>query len=153
MVRYALVLLFVLAGCASTTGGPGSSNGSPSASSPASSAVAITIEKTGGFAGVRDTIQIDALGSWSRSDKSGKAASGQLTAAQVTELQALAADPKLASEAVAAAQAAPTNCNDTFNYTVSAGPVVLRFTDCPTDSFQPTATKALISYVEKATVS
>src|SRR5512139_2365643 len=102
MARFALLLLFVLAGCASTTGGPGSSGGSPSASSP--SAVAITIEKTGGIAGVRDTVQVDALGGWTRSDKTGKTTSGQLTAAQATELQALAADPKLATEAAAAAQ-------------------------------------------------
>jgi|KBSSwiStaDraftv2_1062776.scaffolds.fasta_scaffold160354_2 hypothetical protein len=116
------------------------------------SAVAITIEKTGGIAGIRDTIQIDALGSWTRSDKTGKTTTGQLTAAQVTELQALAADPKLATEAAAAAQAAATKCADTFNYTVSAGPVALRFTDCPSDSFQPTAAKALIAAVEKATM-
>lgn len=150
MARYALLILLLLSGCASS--GPGSSGDSPSATPPAASAVAITVEKSGGIAGVRDTIQIDASGNWTRSDKSGKTTSGKLTAAQVTQLQTLAADPKLAAEAAAAAQAAPTKCNDTFNYTVSAGPVVLRFNDCPTDAFQPTAVKALVSFVEQATV-
>jgi hypothetical protein len=148
MARYALLLVLLLTGCASTTGSP---EDSP-ASSPAKSAVAITIEKTGGIAGVRDTIQIDASGNWTRSDKAGKTSTGKLTASQVAELQALAADPKLASEAAAAAQAAPTKCSDTFNYAISAGPVVLRFNDCPSDSFQPTAAKAMVSFVEKAAV-
>lgn len=150
MVRYALLLVLLLTGCASTTGGPGDS---PSASSPAVSAVAITVEKTGGIAGIRDTIQIDSVGSWTRSDKTGKTTSGQLTAAQIAQLQTLAADPKLATEAAAAAQAAPTKCNDTFNYTISAGPVAIRFTDCPSDTFQPTAAKALVSFVEQAAVA
>ncbi len=150
MIRYALLLLLsVLTGCASTAGG-----GPGSAASPTNSAggMAITIEKSGGIAGVRDTIQIDAQGNWSRSDKTGKVTSGQLTAAQVTQLQTLATDPKLAGEAAAAAQATPTKCSDTFNYTISAGPVALRFNDCPTDQFQPAAAKALVSFVEQATV-
>jgi hypothetical protein len=149
MVRYPLLFVLLLAGCASTTGGPGDS---PAASSPAMPAVAITVEKSGGIAGVRDTIQIDAAGNWTRSNKAGQTTSGKLTAAQVTQLQALAADPKLATEAAAAAQAAPTKCNDTFNYAISAGPVTLRFTDCPSDSFQPAAAKALVSFVEQAAV-
>ena len=149
MVRYALLFVLLLAGCASTTGSPGDS---PAASSPAVSAVAITVEKSGGIAGMRDTIQIDASGNWSRSDKTGKTTSGKLTAEQVSKLQTLAADPKLATESAAAAQAAPTKCADTFNYAISAGPVVLRFTDCPSDSFQPAAAKALVSYAEQATV-
>jgi hypothetical protein len=150
MARYALLLLLVLSGCASTTGSPGT--GSPSASSPATSSVAITIEKSGGIAGIRDTTQIDASGNWIRSDKTGKTKSGQLTATQIAELQALATDPKLATEAAAAAQAAPTKCSDTFNYVISAGPVALRFNDCPSDTFQPTAAKAIVSYVDKATM-
>src|SRR5581483_4225274 len=132
MLRSALVLLVLLAGCASTS----TSGSASSASNPPVAAVPVPIEKTGGIAGIRDTTQIDAIGNWTRSHKTVKTTSGTLTGAQVTQLQALATDPKLAGEAAAAAQAAPTKCADTFNYTISAGPVALRFNDCPSDTFQ-----------------
>jgi hypothetical protein len=108
--------------------------------------VAVVVVRTGGFAGVMDTITVSGDGSWTH--PTSVTASGKLEPAQVTQLQQLATDPRLAAEA--ATTAAPTKCNDAFDYTVTAGAVTITFTECPSDTFQPVAAMQIVDFVEDA---
>src|SRR5882724_9724686 len=103
--------MIILSGCASAGG-----SSDPAASTPPAAAgiPAITVVKTGGIAGVHDTLHIESSGSWTLTDKSGATKNGRLTADDVAALKTLAADPRLLSEANATRAA--TKCRDAFNY-------------------------------------
>lgn len=166
-VRTALVaalgLSLTLAGCAgnsSPTAAPGSSASAtpgqatptspvqPSPGGPAASASApgaaglprVTLRRTGGFAGVFQTLVVRPDGGWTWTDgpeTGGPSKTGQLTAAQRTELARLAADPALAAEA-SSKRGAP-KCNDGFLYTLAVGARTVVWGDCGAVT-PPTAT-------------
>jgi hypothetical protein len=144
MVRVGLVLLLLLAGCSSSPDTPGGSPDAPP--SPTKEAVTVVVARTGGFAGVMDTITVSGDGSWTH--PTALNVNGKLDAAQVANLQKLATDPRLDAEA--ATTAAPTMCNDAFDYTVTAGQVTISFTDCPGDAFQPVVAKQIVDFVQDA---
>jgi len=118
------------------TGGPGAT---PGAALPR-----ITIVRTGGIAGVNDTLAVEPTGAWTATDKAGKQRSGQLTTAQVDSLRPLAADPALAGEA--GQSRAPSNCADAFNYVVTVGSERIAYEDCPGPD-EPVATAKLVAQV------
>lgn len=136
--RLVMVLTLFVAGCSS----PAVPSPSAVPSSPVREPVAVTVTRTGGIAGIQDTIKVDASGKWTRQDRGGR-----LTIEQVTQLQRLATDPRLIAEA--AATSSPTKCADAFNYTVTAGQLTVRYTDCPSDA-RPPAASELVSFVEKS---
>ncbi|HCT79128.1 MAG TPA: hypothetical protein DGT23_21740 [Micromonosporaceae bacterium] len=143
MTRLALVVLLLVSGCASPAApSPSPSQSAPLPSSAAKEPVAVTVTRTGGIAGIQDTIKVDASGKWTRQDRGGR-----LTIEQVTQLQRLATDPRLVAEA--AATRPPTNCADAFDYTVTAGPLTVRYSDCPSDALPPAAAE-LVSFVVKS---
>jgi hypothetical protein len=144
MIRIALgILLLALTGCAS---------GDPATPPPASAeqTVTVTVARSGGIANVRETINVDGAGEWTRTPASDASKMGQLSLDQLNELQKLATDPRLPAEA--ATVAGPSKCADAFNYEVTAGAATVRFVDCDTDNFQPTAAMALVDYVQQVAV-
>ncbi|MBV1854680.1 protealysin inhibitor emfourin [Catellatospora tritici] len=147
-------LLAFGAGCA-TAADPGTGNTPESTTeSPDGrvAGVAVTVEKTGGIAGVNDRVSVERDGSWVKVGREGKQASGTLSADQLSQLQTLTADPELAKEAARSPQ--PSNCRDAFNYTVTvdrAGQkTISAYTDCPSDKDIPVATQKVALLVMDA---
>jgi len=105
----------------------------------------ITVERTGGFAGVKDTIDVAPHGSWTAANKRGIRRTGELTPEQNTRIQTLAADPRIAAEA--GRSRPPTRCRDAYSYVVTVGAVRVAFVDCPADADQPAASLALSKQV------
>lgn len=133
-----LVLMLLLTGCA-TAQNPGATPTTPSKGDP----VPVTVEKTGGFAGVKETITVDETGKWTKAGTSGR-----LTVAQSQQLQLLASDTKLAVEA---AEVRPqTKCRDSFEFAVTVGNTTVRYVDCPTDGPPPAVASQIVSLVTSA---
>jgi len=136
----ALLLLLVTmiggaAGCARHSSDPPSSPSSPS--SPAGD-VTVVVHRTGGIAGMDDTVTVKPDGSWTATSRRGASTRmGQLTDAQRDQLRTLAADPRLGQEA--GSTPGKTKCADAFNYTVTVGAHLVAYTDCPTDQTPPAA--------------
>ncbi|GAA1396811.1 hypothetical protein GCM10009662_11500 [Catellatospora coxensis] len=165
IVRHAAAvgaLALLIAACAPADGvdpaGSPSSGGrvSPSPGGSVSPRPAsVSVYRTGGFAGVNDQITVDPAGAWTLTDRAGNTKSGKLTTSERAELQTLAADPRLDTEA--ARPTAPTTCADAFQYTVSvyrtggAGKVTVMYTDCPSDENLPEAARAITALVGNAT--
>jgi hypothetical protein len=102
----------------------------------------ITVTRTGGFAGVMQSVAISPDGSWVYTDqRSGKVERGQLTAAQRQELAGLVGDPALGGEA--RRSSAPGACNDAFVYTVAVGEFTFRYEQCGSPSNRPLTDRVL----------
>ena len=127
-----VAVLLTLAACDSGTGGTGAG-------------VALTLTRTGGFAGVHDEIVIDADGGWRATDRAGNQRTGRLTDQQRDNLRALAADPRLTGEA--ARSPAPTRCADVYNYALTVNTLRIGFVDCHTDADPPPAARAIVTAV------
>ena len=128
------------------TGGPGRPGGETSTSP--SSGPAISLTRTGGFAGVGDEVQVAGDGTWSATDRAGGRRTGRLSGEQHAELARLATDPGLAAEAGRARE--PTRCADTYAYVVTVGTVRVGFVDCPTDEDPPPVAAAIVRLVSRA---
>jgi hypothetical protein len=149
-----LVVVGLLAGCATPTStpgdapGPGSSGAPPSAtaSGAGTSLPGVTLTRSGGLAGVNQTIVIGADGAWTYADRRSSAtSSGQFTPAQVVQLAQLALDPRVAQEVL---MSSGTVCNDTFHYTLSIGAQSATFEDCG----QPRpAVQAMLNFIAENT--
>jgi hypothetical protein len=154
-VATAIVVLALATGCqpADSPVPTPAPNASGPTTSPGASpttvvlAVPITITRTGGIAGVRDQLSIDPAGAWQSTTKSGQKKTGQLTAGQIAELQRLAHDPHVATEAKAPTQ--PPACADGFNYSVRVDAAEIRFEDCA-HSAEPRVAKAIVGLVQGA---
>jgi hypothetical protein len=137
------------AGASGTNAQPSGSGSAPEAASLPS----ITVQRTGGFAGRKDTVTVAASGEWSVTDRTGAQKAGALTRGQLTTIRALATDPRLAAEA--AQTRPPTRCRDAFAYQLTVGGTHVEYVDCPVDPQQPTASialvKALVGYTISAT--
>jgi hypothetical protein len=146
----AVAAVFLLvAACA--PGGTGS--GGPSASpSAAGDEASVAVVRSGGFAGLRDTVTVEPGGRWTATDKAGGTKVGELNAQQKHELQRLAALPALAEEG--RQQRGPTNCRDAFAYTVTVtrpgDQVIVAFSDCPSDENLPQTALAIATLVTGA---
>jgi hypothetical protein len=146
-----LVLTVVVAGCA-TSSGPGSGDlsagtptpsgsgpaGSPSPTggaspqqnppAPAPAPVRVVISRTGGFAGVQETITIEPNGNWVYNNAKGSTADrGTLSASQRANLLRLLSDPRFATEIRKPNTAV---CNDAFEYMIQVGEMTASFEDC-----------------------
>ncbi|MFC4146570.1 hypothetical protein ACFO0M_09915 [Micromonospora mangrovi] len=146
LVATAATLLIALTGCATT----GSTPSAPNAASPsATTGVRVVLTKSGGIAGLRDTVTVEPDGRWTVADKTGATRTGQLSPADLDRLRQLTTDPKLAAEP--ADTAAPTNCADAFTYQLTAGSRTTGFVDCPTDPDRPATTAAVADLLTRAT--
>jgi hypothetical protein len=132
------LLLVALVGCAR-------SNGTPTASTAPPRDVTVTVHRTGGIAGLDDTVTVEPDGRWTATSRRASARSGQLTDAQRDRLRALTSDPRLAGEA--GASPGRTRCADTFNYTVTVGSSRVSYTDCPTDAALPPVSSSIAGLV------
>jgi hypothetical protein len=151
-----LVAVGVIAGCASHHSGSGSGGGTGHASSggPASSTAPlpqIMLQRSGGFAGLKDTVSVDPQGAWNVTNRAGTRSSGALTAEQLTTVRTLATDPRLADEA--GRTRPPTRCRDAFTYQLTVGGTRIEYVDCPADPDQPTASIALAKAIVGYTIS
>jgi predicted small lipoprotein YifL len=126
---------------------PGASPSAGNGPGGAAAGPLVVLQKTGGLAGVRDTVTITDDGTWTHTDKSDKATSGHLTADQLSRLKSLAADPRLAQEATA--PTSRSNCADAFVYSLTVGATRIGYSDCPGDA-KPPATAALIALLSTA---
>jgi hypothetical protein len=137
------VILTLLAGCGDRAGvGMDSASASPPAGDPA-----VSLVRTGGFAGVHDQAVIAPDGAWTATDRAGTQRSGRLTDAQRDALRRLAADPRLAREA--ARTQGPTRCADVYEYDLTVDAVRVHFIDCPTDPDRPAAAAAVVTWVAR----
>jgi hypothetical protein len=87
----------------------------------------VTVQRTGGIAGVQDEVTVQPDGSWGRAG-AGTATRGRLPADRNATLTRMAADPALRAEA--ARTLSNGDCADAFEYTVSVGDVRVAWTDC-----------------------
>ena len=108
----------------------------------------VTVSRSGGIAGVMQTVRLEADGSWTYTDRrKGNSRSGRLTDGQRQQLLGLLAAPGFAREA----RMNPAGgCADAFVYAIQVGDVVARFDDCGTTNQQPTLA-AIIDLVVDAT--
>jgi len=120
------VMLFGLAGCATPL--PGSGSPLPATTRPPTT---VTITRTGGFAGVHQSIAIAPDGSWVYTDdkSTGAGQRGQLTPAQETQLLSAVADPAFADQLRLRDTSA--QCSDGFQYTIDVAGESQSFADCP----------------------
>lgn len=144
-----LVVMGLLAGCATPTSTPGDAPGSGSSGAPPAATTSaatgppgVSLTRSGGIAGVNQTIVIGADGAWTYTDKRSSAtSSGQFTPAQVMQLAQLILDPRVAQEVL---MSSGTVCNDTFDYTLAVGAQSTTFEDCGED--RP-AIQAMLTFI------
>ncbi|MBC9000843.1 hypothetical protein [Micromonospora aurantiaca (nom. illeg.)] len=136
-------LLLPLAGCARTDAPPVLTDG------PSPLATEVVLVKSGGIAGLSDTVRVEPDGHWTRTDRGGASREGQLAAEKLTRLRQLAADPRLAAEA--AVTVPPTMCADAFTYRLTIGPNQVGYVDCPPETTPPAVTAQVVDLLNDAT--
>lgn len=109
----------------------------------------ITVRRTGGFAGVDQTLVVrpDGVWAWDGPDQGGGPRGGRLTAAQRAELARLAGSPALAAEA--RQKPGPPQCADGFDYVLTAGSLTVSWVDC--DPVTPPTAVAITKLLAAAT--
>lgn len=107
------------------------------------------MRRSGGFAGLSETITVRPGGGWTRTTKRGPDRTGKLTAAQLTKLRALIDDPRLDAEADRPRSGG--TCNDTYTFVVIAGGHRIEHTECPGSTKPPAATMEIATLVLDAT--
>jgi hypothetical protein len=138
------------AACASGHAGATAPAPADSTATATASAPNITVQRTGGFAGAKDTVDLAPHGSWTATDKSGGRRTGELTPDQTARVRTLAADPRITAEADRSQP--PTRCRDAYSYVLTVGAVRVAFVDCPADPDQPAASLALSKQVLRFTI-
>ena len=109
---------------------------------------AVTMQRTGGLAGIMQSIEISTDGTWLYTDhKAGASKRGRLSDAERQRLDRTLAAPTLASEANGPGTGV---CNDGLRYAITAGRVRLRFEWCGSVGNRP-ALVAVIKAIEDAT--
>jgi hypothetical protein len=141
-----------------STGASSTSSPSPSASPsatgaggtprPGASVEGVQLVKTGGIAGVNETIEVKPDGVWHHIDgKRDTTRSGKLTAAQMAELQRLLTDPKLLAEG---GKVGTGHCSDAFEYLLIVKYRLIHYTACGQGT-KPEITLKIIELLQSAT--
>ena len=131
-----LLLVLVVAGCGApggaAPGGPapgGPAPGGPAAGTTATHPYPLTISRTGGFAGVDESITVRSDGGWSYSANRGKpTAQGTLPAPDLAKVTQTLSDPAFGLDVRPHKQNGV--CADGFTYSVSIGPETSTFDEC-----------------------
>ncbi|NES16709.1 MULTISPECIES: protealysin inhibitor emfourin [Micromonospora] len=135
-------LLTPLAGCAQS--------GAPAADGPPATLPArVVLTKSGGIAGLADTVTVQTDGHWTKVDRSGASHAGRLTTTDLDRLRQLTTDPRLPAEATATTPA--TMCADAFTYQLTVGDTTTGYVDCPSQATAPAATGAVVELLNRAT--
>ena len=109
----------------------------------------VTVTRTGGIAGVSQSLRVEPNGSWIYVDRRPVAQkSGRLTEAELRQLVSLVTGPAFAREAHMPPPVG--TCNDGFIYAITFGEISARYDDCATASDRPT-TAAVIDMLVDAT--
>jgi hypothetical protein len=137
----------------SATGNPSSgpgrtTSGGPASPTPASSFGGLEMAKSGGIAGIAESVSIKPDGGWTKMDGRTVTKTGKLTTAQQAKLRQMTADPRLATEAGRKIQ--PGRCADAFNYLLHVNFQLIRYQQCGAAD-KPQLTMAIIDYVEVIT--
>jgi hypothetical protein len=116
----------LLAGCSAATPHPTTTSASAGLITP------LSIGRSGGIAGQRQSLSIAADGSWIYTDaKTGTSTRGQLTSAQSSALVTLLTDPALITVLSNHPTDAPIVCTDGLEYTLQFGSSdTFTFLDC-----------------------
>jgi len=115
------------AGTATSSATPGDTTTTPS--NPGVPAGAVTVTRTGGIAGVHQTLAVSADGSWIYTDtKTGATQRGMFTADQRTAVVQLLSNPAMLAQLSQHSTAGV--CNDGYVYTIAMGTEQFSFTDC-----------------------
>jgi hypothetical protein len=137
----------------SSAASPGPGRTSPGSTSTTAGggvrATGVSITRTGGIAGVMQTLVISADGTWTYTDrKSGNTQSGKFTTSQGQDLARLAADPAIVAESRDGG--APPGCADGYIYTIAVGEASTRYEQCGAATKRP-VTDQLLALVHEAT--
>jgi hypothetical protein len=99
----------------------------------------VTVERSGGFAGVQQVVVVAPDGAWEYQGDGGGAgpATGRLTSEQRAQLRTLLTDPALRRESGGGLD---RGCADAFSYTLVTGSTRVIWSDCG-GTTPPTATK------------
>lgn len=117
---------------------------------PARNLDVVQIVRTGGIAGITQTITVLPDGRWTvKTDRGQPTRTGKLTAAQHAQLKKLLADPRLAAEA-GQKGGEVVRCADAFSYVVATGQGIVRYTSCGGKD-KPEVTLAIITLLQSAT--
>jgi hypothetical protein len=115
---------------ARTASPAGTASPAPSVGATTAAPQRLTVRRTGGIAGVNQTLTVEVDGSWVYTDARRPAReAGRLTPAQRDRLQQLLASPALADEILSPRSADP-GCADGFRYTLSFGRTSVDRSDC-----------------------
>jgi hypothetical protein len=125
-----LLLVLVVAGCGApggaAPGGPAPGGPAPGAGTTAAHPYPLTINRTGGFVGVNESITVRSDGGWSYSAIKGKpTAQGTLPAADLAKVTQTLSDPAFGLDVRPHKQNGV--CADGFTYSVSIGPETSTF--------------------------
>jgi hypothetical protein len=145
----------VLAACATPAPGadPPASGGPASTTSGSTGGVAavtpIKATRTGGFAGVRQTLVVSVDGNWIYTDgKTNQTQSGKLTSDQLKSVVTLLSDPAVATQ-LAPRPTGTLRCADAFLYTIQfGGSDTFSMSDC---GDLPPAASAILTALSDAT--
>lgn len=108
------------AGCGADSGGPGTTGTPTGSASPSAGASQVSITRTGGLAGVNQTIVITVDGNWTYTDnRTGATQQGTITDVQRQQLLVQVADPGFAAQLLYTPIS--STCADSFHYTVNFG--------------------------------
>lgn len=121
------LVMLVVAASLLTLGGCAKSGTTPGAITEGIHMPPFTISRTGGIAGVMDTLQVEQNGQWSLTARRSTPTSGQLDLQAAERITNLLADPGLQAEI---ASAAPDGCADQFQYHVALSGRDFSFDDC-----------------------
>jgi hypothetical protein len=110
---------------------------------PGPSIKTITVMRSGGLAGLQQTLTITADGSWTFVDKRANvpATTGQLSPDQLRQLTTWVTDPAFAAEAKLPGPAGV--CNDGINYTITVGEFTASYERCGNAASRPVTDKIL----------
>ncbi|MEU1754626.1 hypothetical protein ABZ436_18420 [Micromonospora matsumotoense] len=126
---------------AGTTRGPGGTES-------AATVDRVTLTRSGGFAGNRDTVTVEPDGRWTTTDRAGATRTGRLTPAQLDQLRTLT------GPATRSRGGPPDGrCADTYAYQLTVGTRSVEWSDCPSGPQPPAAAPQLAALLLKTTTT
>jgi hypothetical protein len=109
----------------------------------------LSVTRTGGMAGVQQTVQISPDGSWVYTNKRSNGLDrGQLSTSQQQQLARLISDPGLMREA--RMSPAPGDCADAYHDLLTVGEATIQYDQCSASGSRP-VTEQLLNFVVDVT--
>lgn len=120
----------------------------PDVTESAATADRVTLTRSGGFAGNRDTVTVEPDGRWTTTDRVGTTRTGRLTPAQLDQLRTLT------GPATRSRGGPPDGrCADTYAYQLTVGTRSVEWSDCPSGPQPPAAAPQLAALLLKTTTT